>query len=1037
MSVKGNRTKNLGTVVECAETADDSNLLSTANESADPQIATADGRSSHYETASSKFSTGDDTAVECSTARTEVSSPSESAELSITLRHNRNPSDSITSKSRSDTSPRNSRRKHSSAADSCTSDSSVDLTVPAASKDSRKKKRTNRFNGQTSTSAPPKRFSLTSLLNNVTAPVRRGKEDKPTSSASSSFRDQSAGLPPKDRKFPKSRASTATDEKSRKVIAEPSADLVNSQNRQPLTTVNSTDNIGTFRRRYMDSLSNEASDSSEMIECPVCCVLQASSQYPHLTNCSHRTCRNCLENYLQIEIMESRVVVNCTECSAPIHPNDIYTTLCMNQALLERYERFMIRRILLTDPDTRWCPAPDCDYACIAQNCAACPQLECGRPGCNTLFCYHCKGEWHPQQTCDEARGKSAERMFASAGGSSGQTAAGIVNALSGSSGSSSEKSGDLKACPRCHTLIIKLNDGSCNHLVCPICQADFCWLCLKEISDLHYLSPTGCTFWGKKPWTRKKKLLWQIGTLIGAPVGIALIAGLAVPGIVCGVPVFVGRKIYQRFSHQSRLRRRLITAASVAGSLIVSPVLAVMAVGVGVPIMLAYVYGVVPLSLCRNGGCGGGDQTDSAALAEAAAAVASAAFNEETIGDLNQTEDTPRGLGSSTTNGPRFPRSLHSYLADENVRLLRHARRDPRTTSPDDGLNFSIIEKNPSRTQRANATQPDVVSASSSKLCGPSDSQRRRKLSAESYANSLGERLNYDNASTKANAGSHYQFDSKSVHTVCSGAEAQSYCEDIASVQAACGSITDSASVRMNRQYRTNSRPERDLSPSSINSLGDSRSLIMGIQKPLAVSPQLSTVAVDFAPLPTESNAERSNQTTGGEFFRFRTFMDNLRQILNDEVADDGDSHEFLGAKRKNTKSHNSSSTDISVPPTSISPTIQQPSTVAAKVRYDQNSRALSVQMPASSASSARRSMPALNVRPVEPASVILTPTGTVLTDQADVQNSESDKSAKRSRRSRLANFFRSFRSSNSYNVDSDDVERQQTRRNKKAPAV
>lgn len=24
---------------------------------------------------------------------------------------------------------------------------------------------------------------------------------------------------------------------------------------------------------------------------------------------------------------------------------------------------------------------------------------------------------------------------------------------------------------------------------------------------------------------------------------------------------------------------------------------------------MLAYVYGVVPLSLCRNGGCGGSDQ--------------------------------------------------------------------------------------------------------------------------------------------------------------------------------------------------------------------------------------------------------------------------------------------------------------------------------------------------------------------------------------------------------------------------------------------
>lgn len=125
--------------------------------------------------------------------------------------------------------------------------------------------------------------------------------------------------------------------------------------------------------------------------------------------------------------------------------------------------------------------------------------------------------------------------------------------------------------------------------------------------------SPTGCTFWGKKPWTRKKKLLWQIGTLIGAPVGIALIAGLAVPGIICGVPVFVGRKIYQRFSGSSKTRRRLLTAAGVSGSLIISPVLAVLAVGVGVPIMLAYVYGVVPLSLCRNGGCGGG--SDSATL--------------------------------------------------------------------------------------------------------------------------------------------------------------------------------------------------------------------------------------------------------------------------------------------------------------------------------------------------------------------------------------------------------------------------------------
>lgn len=47
--------------------------------------------------------------------------------------------------------------------------------------------------------------------------------------------------------------------------------------------------------------------------------------------------------------------------------------------------------------------------------------------------------------------------------------------------------------------------------------------------------SPSGCTFWGKKPWSRKKKLMWQLGTLVGAPVGIALVAGIAVPAMIIG----------------------------------------------------------------------------------------------------------------------------------------------------------------------------------------------------------------------------------------------------------------------------------------------------------------------------------------------------------------------------------------------------------------------------------------------------------------------------------------------------------------------
>lgn len=46
----------------------------------------------------------------------------------------------------------------------------------------------------------------------------------------------------------------------------------------------------------------------------------------------------------------------------------------------------------------------------------------------------------------------------------------------------------DIKPCPRCAAYIVKMNDGSCNHMTCAVCGCEFCWLCMKEISDLHYL---------------------------------------------------------------------------------------------------------------------------------------------------------------------------------------------------------------------------------------------------------------------------------------------------------------------------------------------------------------------------------------------------------------------------------------------------------------------------------------------------------------------------------------------------------------------
>ena len=94
-------------------------------------------------------------------------------------------------------------------------------------------------------------------------------------------------------------------------------------------------------------------------ECPVCMMEQGPESFPPIQTCEHRTCLQCLRHYLQIEISESRVNIACPECNERFHPNDMRAIL-EDEVLMRKYEDFMLRRVLVMDPDTRWCPAPDC-----------------------------------------------------------------------------------------------------------------------------------------------------------------------------------------------------------------------------------------------------------------------------------------------------------------------------------------------------------------------------------------------------------------------------------------------------------------------------------------------------------------------------------------------------------------------------------------------------------------------------------------------------------------------------------------------------
>uniref|UniRef100_A0A0K0FL72 RBR-type E3 ubiquitin transferase n=1 Tax=Strongyloides venezuelensis TaxID=75913 RepID=A0A0K0FL72_STRVS len=532
-----------------------------------------------------------------------------------------------------------------------------------------------------------------------------------------------------------------------------------------------------------DGLSSSSKTLSSNVntikDCPLCMDEYPEDNIVTIACCNHRACLDCIKAYLRIEIMESRVNISCPECSEMIHPNEIYTLLKNFPELLEKYENFSLRRVLALDPDTRWCPAPDCDYAVIAQSCAACPQLKCGRIECSTLFCYHCKNIWHESQTCDEARRKRMAKDSTTKKGYKRSTPGDKLN------------KGDVKACPRCKTLIVKMNDGSCNHMNCAVCNTEFCWLCLKEISDLHYLSLSGCSFWGKKPWNRKKKLLWQIGTLIGAPVGIGLIACMAIPGIIGGFPFMVGRKVYQKLSSKSKFQRRFLTSLSVVGGVIASPVLAVMAVGVGVPVLLAYVYGVVPLSICRNGDCGGGrnvDEDDELSMAS------------DNIMDLFDDDFESVSKSFDRTN------IIEKIPTEGNKRMSMNSELSKLINNKEQGSIKSTLAIKNGR----NGVGVDIYNGS------------RRRVSADSYMIIGEEKTNYDDASVMGMAGSKYHFDDKSVNTVYtinSGAQLENLNNsgDCNSTNALSGFVLDNKSL----SESANGDNKNNLSSGGIFSIG------------------------------------------------------------------------------------------------------------------------------------------------------------------------------------------------------------------------
>lgn len=139
-----------------------------------------------------------------------------------------------------------------------------------------------------------------------------------------------------------------------------------------------------------------------------------------------------------------------------------------------------------------------------SSSCSQCPVIQCEREGCGTLFCYLCQKKCTEDHKCKKLKSKvkSTRKLNKKTKSSSKSDKQLKVEDKSNRDDLSSEdmtsssevsteeflNKFNMKQCPSCKILIIKVEDGSCNHMSCGICNTQFCWLCTKKTSELHYL---------------------------------------------------------------------------------------------------------------------------------------------------------------------------------------------------------------------------------------------------------------------------------------------------------------------------------------------------------------------------------------------------------------------------------------------------------------------------------------------------------------------------------------------------------------------
>jgi IBR domain, a half RING-finger domain len=199
--------------------------------------------------------------------------------------------------------------------------------------------------------------------------------------------------------------------------------------------------------------------------CEICCrektALEENNQI-YVLKCGHPYCKMCLSKYVISQLTENGSInIPCPTslCGNKITDDDIQAF--MLPSLMQGYISQKNYIIVSNDPNKKICPAVNCGkFAIKGANCWECV--------CGYKFCFICNGKFDPvNHSCKT-----------------------VMENLRKDLGNNTKVRSVIK-CVKCKMYFTK--DHGCNHMTCPYCKYEWCFLCGSVYTPTHYTGMFAC----------------------------------------------------------------------------------------------------------------------------------------------------------------------------------------------------------------------------------------------------------------------------------------------------------------------------------------------------------------------------------------------------------------------------------------------------------------------------------------------------------------------------------------------------------------